>query len=264
MQNMELLMTLQTKLPLLLLLFARVSGIFSTAPFFSSRNIPVQVKAGLSAIFTLLLLPLIDASQVTSFSFSLPLFAVEALKEVIIGMAIGFIASLFFQAVQMSGQFLDTQIGFGIVNILDVQSGQQMPLMGNFQYILALLLFLITDMHHVFIHALFDSYRWLPLLGQPAFLNTVDFMISATAHMFVIAFQLAMPVIMVTMLSDIALGILARTMPQLNIFVVGIPLKIALGIFMMALAMPAYVYFLKVGFHGLFEQVYRFLQLAAG
>ena len=262
--DMELLVLLQTKLPVLLLLFARMSGIFVTAPFFGGKNVPVMAKAGLSAIFALLLLPLAGTAEITEFSLAPLLYAGEALKEVVIGMAIGFVASLFFSAVQMSGQLLDMQIGFGIVNIFDVQSGQQMPLMGNFQYILALFLFLISDLHHAFIHALFDSYRWLPLLGRPAFVNTIDFMIQATANMFVIAFQLAMPVIMVTLLSDIALGILARTMPQLNIFVVGIPLKISLGVFMMGLAMPAYIFFLKVGFHGLFKQVYQFLQLAAG
>ncbi len=261
---MELLVLLQTKLPVLLLLFARVSGIFSTAPLFGSRNIPTQAKVGLSAVFALSLLPLVNAEQTAGFPFSTLQFAIEVAKEVAIGMSIGFVASLFFQAIQMSGQFLDTQIGFSMVSVLDVQSGQQMPLMGNFQYLIALAVFLATDMHHIFIHALFDSYRWLPLLGAPVVINTVDFMVTSTAYMFVIAFQLAMPVIMVTMLSDIALGILARTMPQLNIFVVGIPLKIAIGVFMMALAMPAYVYFLKVGFHGLFNQVYRFLQLAAG
>ncbi len=262
---MELLLLLQTKLPVLLLLFSRVGGIFSTAPLFGSRNIPVAGKAGLAGVFAFLLLPLVEPGAAVPAAGLAPLpFAVEVFKEAVIGLAIGFVASLFFSAIQMSGQFLDTQIGFGIVNIFDVHSGQQVPLMGNFQYMLALLLFLVLDLHHVVIQALFDSYQWLPLMGKPVFLNTADFMIQATGNTLVIAFQLAMPVIMVTMLSDVALGILARTMPQLNIFVVGIPLKISLGVFMMGLAMPAYVYYLKVGFHGLFRQVYRFLQLAAG
>ena len=261
---MELLMLLQTKLPVLLLLFSRVSGIFSTAPLFGSRNIPVAAKVGVSGVLTLLLLPLVEGAAGLDIRLTPLFFAGEVVKELLIGLAIGFVASLFFSAIQMSGQFLDTQIGFGIVNIFDVHSGQQVPLMGNFQYMLALLLFLTLDLHHVVIQALFDSYQWLPLLGKPAFINTIDFMIRATGHMLVIALQLAMPVILVTLLSDIALGILARTMPQLNIFVVGIPLKISLGVFMMGLAMPAYIYYLKVGFHGLFRQVYRFMQLAAG
>jgi len=179
--------------------------------------------------------------------------------EFLIGLIFGFASSLIFTAVQMAGQILDMQIGFGIVNVLDPQSGQQLPLVGNFKYILALLVFLATNSHHLLLSALFNSFKLIPLTGGVFHTNIVQTIVDMVGGTFIIALKISFPVLLSLLLTDIALGILARTMPQMNIFVVGVPGKIIVGLFVLSLALPFYILFLEVAFNGMYKDIYRLL-----
>lgn len=255
---MELFQLMQNQIGFFLLIFARITGIFSTAPIFGSRNVPVVVKAGLSLVLSYILFPLVFTDKTVIPESVLGYFLV-VIGEFLIGLIIGFSASLVFSAIQMAGQLLDMQIGFGIVNILDPQSGQQLPLVGNFKYILALLVFLATNSHHMLLAALFSSFKLVPVTGVTFQSNLTELIVNMVGGTFTIAMKISFPVLLSLLLTDVALGILARTMPQMNIFVVGIPGKIIIGLFVLSLALPFYIIFLEVVFSGMYKDIYHLI-----
>ena len=165
------------------------------------------------------------------------------------------------QAVQMAGHILDVQIGFGMVNVFDPQFGQQIPLLGNFKYILALMVFLATNGHHILLSALVASFKLVPVTGVVFPTSLAGFILDMVSGAFAIAFKISLPVLVSLVLADVAFGILARTMPQMNIFVVGIPAKLIIGIFALMMALPFYIAMLEVGFGGMYRDVYRLLSI---
>ncbi|MGI6093460.1 MAG: flagellar type III secretion system protein FliR [Veillonellaceae bacterium] len=255
---MDLFELMQNQTGFFLLVFTRITGIFSMAPIFGSRNVSVTVKAGLALALTFILFPLVFNETTTiPDGFIGYLFLVAS--EFLIGLIIGFAASLVFSAIQMAGQLLDMQIGFGIVNVLDPQSGQQLPLVGNFKYILALLVFLATNSHHMLLAALFSSFKLIPVTGFIYHSEITEVMVNMVGGMFIIAIKICFPVLLSLLLMDVALGILARTMPQMNIFIVGVPGKIIVGLFVLSMALPFYIMFLEVAFSGMYKDIYRLL-----
>lgn len=259
---MDIFTFIQSHLSFGLLVFARISGIFTAAPFFGSRNIPAYLKIGLSLALTYLIAPVVIRPALIPESLYPYLYIVVG--EFIIGLIMGFAASLAFSAVQMAGQLLDMQIGFGIVNIFDPQLGQQVPLIGNFKYILALIVFLSTNGHHIFLTALASSFKLIPLTGVVFSGALTSLIADMVSGIFIIAIKISLPILVAVFLTDIALGILARTMPQMNIFVVGVPGKIIVGLFVLSIALPFYVMFLEVVFNGMYNDIYRLLAALAG
>ncbi len=239
---------------------SRISGIFISSPFFNSRNIPNYIKAGFCFILSLVLAPILlqNAAPIPS---SLYRYATIILSELLLGIILGFVVSLIFSAMQMAGQLIDMQIGFGIVNVFDPQSGQQIPLIGNFKYILALLVFITINGHHVLIDTLFYSFKVIPIMQVVIPYQITAFIIDLVGEMIIIALKISLPVLIAIIITDVALGILARTMPQMNIFVVGIPAKIFIGLFVLTLALPIFIYALGVWFNAMFQDVYRVLYI---
>lgn len=252
---------LQSKMAIFLLIFVRVSGIIIVAPVFSSRNVPGPIKAGLSMFISLTVLPLLATQSPPVIPEQLFVYVFLLMSEVIFGMIIGFASSLVFSAVQMTGSLLDMQIGFGVVNIFDPQAGQQVPLIGNFQYILALLLFLIINGHHILLTAIVSSFKLVPITGVVFTGSIAQLMVDMVSGIFILAFQITVPVLAALIITDIALGILARTMPQMNVFVVGVPAKIIVGIFVLSVTIPFFISFLEVGMRGMYRDVYRLFEL---
>ncbi|NSW82424.1 MAG: flagellar type III secretion system protein FliR [Syntrophothermus sp.] len=235
-----------------LLVFARVSGLFLSAPVYSSRQIPVQIKVFLG----LLLAAIITYVRPMSTRVELDntgIFLVALAVEVFTGYALGLAGYVLFAAVQLAGQLVDMQMGFGIVNVMDPQSGMQVPLVGSFYYLLAILVFLGIDGHHQLLSAVYHSYDVIPILGakfQPGF---TAFLVKLGGYMFVLGVKIAAPVVAALLVADTALGFMARTVPQMNIFLVGMPLKILGGIVMLLLVIPVYVWLLQVLFAQFFD-----------
>lgn len=227
-----------TKFPWGLLLLARVAGIIGASPLLGSRNVPMQLKAGLVALLTLILLPLaptVGELPTDFFPFLLPLG-----REIIAGILFGFCVSAAFAIFQLIGQFIDMPIGFGMVNVLDPTSQSQMPIVGQFQYLLAMGIFLLVNGHHGLILALGRSLELIPLGGIKLSAGLLGWSIELFSQMFALGFQLSLPVVGTLFLTDLALAIIARTVPQMNVFVVGYPAKILIGLGVLALALPLY------------------------
>jgi flagellar biosynthetic protein FliR len=248
----------QNQLGFFLLIVVRISGMFITAPVFGSHNVPGQVKVALALLVSYILFPAVFQLNVTLPDAFVP-YMMLLISEFLVGLILGFASSFVFSAVQMTGNLLDMQIGFGIVNILDPMSGQQVPLVGNFKYILAILTFLAVNGHHILLSALFASFKLIPVTGVVFHAELADVIVDMVSGMFVIALKISLPILAAILLTDVALGVLARTMPQMNIFVVGVPVKILVGIFVLSMALPFYIIFLEVVFNGMYHDIYRLL-----
>lgn len=248
------------KADLYLLFWGRVAGLFLTAIPFNSRNIPVQVKIWFAALVAFFLFmsywqePIIVAPDLVG-------YLLQFLSEMLIGAAIGFLTQIAFAIFQVAGQFIDMQTGFGIVNVIDPQSGLQYPVIGTFKYIIAIIFFLTINGHHYLLAALNQSYRYLPLGKAHISGPLVNWILNLAGGMFSTAFKIALPILGALFIADLALGVIARTVPQMNVFLVGMPLKIGLGLALVLVMMPLLVWAFGRVFAGLFEDLNTILIL---
>ena len=243
-----------------LLMLTRCSGIFMIAPFFGSLNIPVTIRAAAAFAFTLVLFPVVDGLGTVAAPPSVWAFAGSVLAELFIGWLIGFVAYVCFSAIHMAGKVMDMQVGLAVVNVMDPTSGQQIPLIGSLLYNLGIIVFLVTNGHHVIITALAESFRMVPLAAMQPNLSLTMLLVDFTNGIFVTGMKIAMPVTFAILLVNVALGILARTMPQMNIFVVGIPLQLMVGVGVLSMLLPFYVMFLDVLFNEMYGKISIALQ----
>lgn len=223
---------------LFLLVFVRVVGILAVAPVFGHRAVLSQTKVGLALVLAIVLYSAVPIS-VEATTDLLPYF-IKAVKELILGMIFGFTALLIFMAVQLAGEMVGIDIGFGVVNIIDPLSAEQISIIGTFKNLIALVTFLVIDGHHVMLEAMTASFQMVPLGGIQITAMLGQSLIDISSEIFLIGIKLAAPVTAALFLTSLALGIIARTVPQMNVFIVGFPLKIAIGMGMIALALPIF------------------------
>lgn len=262
MNEVDLYAALQNPLGLFLLALTRVSGIFIMSPFLGSRNISARIRISAAVAITLVLYPVL--LERTDVGLAIPEtilgYALAVATELFVGWLIGFTASLTFTMVHMAGQILDTQVGFGVVNVIDPTSGQQVPIIGSFKYNLALIAFLVSNGHHLLLSGLFESFRIVPILGTQFHATLTQLIVDFIGGIFLSGFKLAIPVLSAIMLTEVALGILARTMPQMNIFVVGIPAKILVGLFILGMTIPFFIMFMDVAFNEMYGNIFIVLR----
>lgn len=245
----------------LLLVFVRMSSLFVVTPIFGRREMPAYLKIGLAFFCSYILVPLMGNVQV-EYS-NLLTFAVIVGKEFLTGIIIGFVSFLVFSALYVAGQIIDMQIGFGMVNVLDPTMNTQVPLIGNFIYILTTLFFLTIDGHHMLLSALYKSYSVLPINGFDFTEAMVNNITAIFAEVFVIGFKISIPAIAAALLTEVALGILSRTVPQMNVFIVGIPLKIGIGLLTLYIMMPVFIQIMTVTFDRMYGYIYLIIRSMA-
>ncbi len=248
--------------PVFLLIFCRITSFFVAAPVFSSRNVPNVFKIGMAFFVSLV----VFSSQGTSVKVAGDLTIVLLiLQEVLVGLLLGYLAYLMLMAIQIAGSFLDLQIGFSIANVIDPMTGSSAPLLGNFKYMIALLLFLSMNGHHYLLDAIISSYRWVPLqadLYTPITNGSLSgFVIQSVGQAFMLAFQMSAPIVTALFLTDIGLAFLARTAPQYNVFVIGVPLKIIIGLLLLVILMPTLAALFQSLFGILFESMRNLLSV---
>lgn len=250
------LLTTNTVVAFLLVLF-RIAGMLVSAPLFNMRSIPMQAKVGLAFATALLLFPFHAAQLVIP--ADLIQFTLLALQETVIGLLIGFAANLIFVALQMAGEFISFQMGLSVANVLDPVSQTQVPVLGQFFFYFAALIFLTLNVHHALLLGVDKSFQVLPLghfFGESATVSgalIAGRFIELTSGMFATALLIGVPVMGVMLVTEIALSFVAKVMPQMNIFMVGIPLKVAVGLLVMLLFLPFLGEVLKDQFADLFR-----------
>lgn len=249
-------------IPVFLLIFVRIAAFFVTMPLFSYRTIPNQFKIGISFFLALIMFSAIDTSSILidgSYFFLL-------IKEALVGLLIGLIAYIILSAVQIAGGFIDFQMGFAIANVIDPQTGAQSPLIGQYFYIFALLFLLSVNGHHLLIDGMFSSFNFIPIDSFISFSHQsfANFIVESFNTMFLIAFQMAIPIVGCLFLVDVALGIIARTVPQLNVFVVGLPIKIFVSFVVILFFLSLYIILVKALYSTMFEIMRGLMQLFGG
>jgi len=248
------------KLQLFLLLMMRTGGILMTAPVFSHRSIPKRISISMSLGLTVVLMPLMLNTPLPQAQGVIELI-ILCLKEVLVGVLIGLVFTVIFIAIRMAGAIVGYQIGFAMVNVVDPSSSEQVSVLGEFWFLLATLIFLVINGHHVVISGLVDSFKIIPLGMATPSGQVGEWFMKYSSFVFVLAVKFAAPVIMTVFLTEVAMGVLARTMPQMNIFIVGFPLKIFVGMLLVGLSLPAFSFVLTKVCAGLDREMAYLMKL---
>lgn len=242
----------------LMLVFIRMTGLFVVAPIFGRRNIPTYYKIGFSFILAIIMVNVVDLKGMTNFDNFIS-FGGSAAREFLVGLCIGYISYLVFSGIYLAGQLIDMQIGFGMVSVLDPMSNIQMPVTSNIYYMVSMLVFLSINGHHYLISALYQSYSFVPINGAVFTESLTADIIRITGESLAISFRIAAPIIGAILITDIALGVISKSVPQLNVFVVGMPLKIVMGLLVIVLVIPMFVSYVPYLNDKMTEEVTRFL-----
>jgi flagellar biosynthetic protein FliR len=216
-----------------ILAFARVGSMVMLLPGFGETNIPVRAKLSIALLLTLIILPLHRSAYNVDMTSLTPLM-VLVVHEIVIGIVLGATARVTLSALSVAGSLIAQQLGLGFVTTVDPTQGQQGALIGNFLTMLGLTLLFATDMHHLVIAALADSYR---VFGPGELLPSGDVAALATkafSAAFRIGVQLSAPFIVFGLVFNVGLGLLARMMPQMQVYFVGVPLSIMGGFLILA------------------------------
>lgn len=241
-----------------MLIFTRMSGLFATAPFFSTFQMPEQVKIWFCALISFILYPILSAKAHFIMPHSMPEFAVLIAIEFAIGFALGFLANLLFVGVQMVGELISIQMGLSMANILDPVSGESTTVISNLYVYLVTLVFLGLGAYEYLFAAVYKSFFVLPV-GLEGTFNSgiIEGALLLSGKMFQIAFGLAMPIFSVLLVCDILLGLMSKVMPQMNIFMVSLPFKVFLGLVLILI-------FLKGSTSYLTDVIAEYLQAILG
>lgn len=242
-----------------LLIFVRMTGLFVIAPIFSRTNIPRNLKLGFSFMLALILVNTISSQNIVI--SNIYEFAVLVLREFVVGITLGYVSYTIFTAIYVAGELIDMQIGFGVVNVIDPLSNIQVSITSNFYFILCMLVFLLSKGHHILIRALFSSYEYIPL-GQAVFgTDLQNRVIEVFGGVFLVAFKITAPILAAIIIADVAMGIISKTIPQINVFVVGMPLKILLGLIILVLTMPMFIYIVESLLRLMDSEMLNFLKI---
>ncbi len=237
---------------LFLLVAVRFSGLVISAPVLGSNNFPIIAKIGLIGFFAMLMTPTIAALDQPLPPGPLA-FALMAAGELLIGLIIGFVMTMMFAAIQIGGQVMDMQSGFGMMNVFNPALETQFPVFGFFLFILAILYLLGMDGHHMMIRALASTYERIPPGGFAPNDGLALVIAKWSAAMFVDGFIIAAPVAGAMMLAYVTMGLMGRAVPQIHMFVIGFPLTIATSLIVVAFSASLYLAFLD----GMFERMFK-------
>lgn len=243
---------------LFLLVMIRLSGLIVTAPVLGSNNFPVIAKIGLVGMTAYVVTPTLAALPEPIPDEAVP-FALLGAAELLIGMAMGLAMTIVFAAIQLAGQIMDMQSGFGLMNVFNPALETQFPIFGFFYFILAVLFLLLTYGHHLMIVGLVSSFERVPIGGFAPDEGLLGHITAIGGAMFYDGILIAAPVMAAMMLAYMVMGIMGRVVPQIHLFVIGFPLTIATSLAVVAFSVSIYLGFLEGLFEGMFVSVDRLI-----
>ncbi|WP_059172719.1 flagellar biosynthetic protein FliR [Bacillus sp. FJAT-27445] len=225
-----------------LLIFVRLAGFFLAAPVWGHRQVPPQFKIGIAFFVTVMVAGTVEPVHIPEMD---SIYLLLILKETVVGITLGLLTTILFYAVQLAGTFVDLQSGLAMSTLFNPQSGVQEHITGRFYYAIAILFFLAVDGHHILLKGAVASFQWIPVeLWLPAGTagSIAQLSVSITKNMFWIAVLIASPIMGTIFMVDIALGLLSKMVPQMNLFVVGIPVKLIVHYIMLFITMPVFFF----------------------
>ncbi len=263
---------LLTHVVLFLLTLARVSGIFLAAPFYSGTGIPVRIKASLAILLSFCLAPMGAGQHPESPRGveGLVGMALATVSELGIGFALGFSGAVVLAAVQTAGQLIAQDIGITIANVIDPISSIQTSVIGQLKMAVALFIFLALDFHHAVLRLLRESFRFIPLggLGEKFFAPAVaarwgEIAVSEGTGLFDAAVRLGLPVGVTLLLVTVAMALLARAVPEMNVFIIGFGIRLLVGLWVLVLSVPVMARVFQVLFEKAAQESARVLRALA-
>lgn len=221
---------LDTWIASLVLAFSRIVALLVAAPLFGTRSIPMRMRAGFALVLALMLLPILPPAPPLEL-FSFPMFLAVG-REILVGATAGFVLQLVFSALAIAGEVIALGMGLGFASLVDPDKGVQVPVVGQLLVIIATLLFLALDGHLALMRFLVLSFQGLPVGGGIDFGDYAAIANWGTV-MFGHAVMIALPAVGALLLANLAMGVVTRAAPQLNIFAVGFPMTLMLGFIML-------------------------------
>lgn len=214
----------------------RILGLLMVAPMFGHRAVPARVKIGLGIFIALIVGPTLPPMPDVGLGSWQGLLIL--VQQLLIGLAIGTLMRVIFAAVEAAGEIVGLQMGLGFAAFYDPSSAGQTLVLGRFFSMLTVLLFLAVNAHLLLLGVLVESFQTLPITPQP--LSSAGFFKVAGfgTTVFAVALQLALPLIAILLMTNLALGILTRSAPQLNIFAIGFPITLGVGLIALDLSLP--------------------------
>ncbi len=234
----------ESQILLFFLIMVRFLAMLATAPVFSIRGIPKIWKIGVAGIIALVVYPFVE-----QYTPELELNLIQALiltaGEVLTGITIGTIINFLIAGIELAGEYIGVDMGLSMAQEFDPMFNQQISVIARLQNILAMLIFVLINGHHFLIEAVVYSFRTLPVGTWSINALAIHRILQISASVFVIGIKIAAPAIVTLFLTSVAMGITARAVPQMNIFFVGFPLRIAVGFFAIIMGMPLFLYVFK-------------------
>lgn len=261
---MDVLTYTTNQIQLFLLAYVRIVTIMALIPIFGSTSIPVLFRAGLSLAICFILFPLIQQHATIQPPATTGLFIFRLITEIFVGLIVGFIATMLFTGVQFAGYLVDSLTGFSFVELVDPFSEETATVFGQLNVLLFTVIFLLINGHYFMLIAIQKTFEIIPLYGVaiPGG-KLAAFVTSQTGALFTIAFKLSAPVFVTLMITQVALAVVARTVPQINVFFVGIPLNIAVAFGTTIIVLPSMISLFRGIFERLMQDIWRLLYLMA-
>ncbi|MDI6785744.1 MAG: flagellar biosynthetic protein FliR [bacterium] len=241
------------------LILCRVSGIFVSSPFYGSRTIPKSIKSVLVLFIALTMFPVINKIGFYKVPTAFLEYILLIFQELGIGLIIGICATIVVNVFSISGGFYSLQMGIGMINVIDPLAQVQVPILGQLLGIIAVLIFLLCGAHHLLLIAVFKSYELLPAITISSFGPLCKNIIDMFVNSFVLGFSIALPIIGIMYILDIAIGLCSKASPQMNIMILGWPLKILIGFLTLAILLPTLFSMGIDIFDNLFNRIYKLL-----
>jgi flagellar biosynthetic protein FliR len=232
-------------------------------PFIGSSAVPGWAKIGAAFFMALIVYPLIAATQHIP-DLSLPALILSIISQVLIGIIFGFLVLIIFTGFEVAGQLISVQIGFGMISLINpLMSSQQVSLVSNMLNYLALMIFIETSLFFFVIEGLYRSFQTIPLTFVHISPYVFRYLVFKADDIFLIALELSIPVVLVAVLLNIVIALMGRLAPQFNIFAVGFPITIVVGLLMLYASIPYFTDYIMQSFSGLHTEFSRMINSMA-
>lgn len=242
------------------LAFLRISGILFALPIIGDSPTPVRARILAALALTIGLQPVIPVSWAPAMTVDVLQVAAYVFRELLIGLVTGFFARVAFDGLVMASSIVAYQMGFGTANLFMPDYSERLDSFTAFHRMLVMLIFLSLGLHHIFVAAIVDSFTLIPG-GSAAFNGTLaSLMIDLTTGMIAISIQLAAPILVALLFTMAALGLVARAVPNMNVFVISFPASFAIGLVVYIATLPFFPAWMRDHFVGSHEQMFAALR----
>lgn len=243
------------------LVLIRALAFMASGPLLSFSGIPAVFKIGFSLALAIVTYPLVALDPQVNVPGDAWGYGLAVVSETGFGLLLGITVTMILNSVRMAGQFIDLQIGYAMSNIMDPINNVQNTLLAQYLYLLALVFWFLIDGHYSLIVGLVSSYQIVPL-NAASFNGGVAYtLVKIFSGAFTIALRVSAPILAVLLVSDLALGFLARTTPQINVFLTGFPIKIAVGLLTLTFLIPLLGSMLRFLFDTIERDLYTLMKV---